>query len=155
MFYSCILTYTFSPYFYLCTPSQSKLRICWLALRTAPDEHLHHFGRISDGDILILAAELEKEKEPVRKGKSAPSANVTSTSVSFGERDTNSPAKETEAGAAGAGVANASVRTECGHAADNSKAAVRTDALAAGVSDVKMEDPKPAPEAQMMAASVS
>ena len=42
---------------------QSKQRWAWLALRTARDQHLQHFGKIGTGDIELLAKEIEMEKE--------------------------------------------------------------------------------------------
>lgn len=45
-----------------CVP-QSKNRWAWLALRTARDTYLQHFGKIGTGDILLLMQEIEKEKK--------------------------------------------------------------------------------------------
>ncbi|KAH0591368.1 hypothetical protein H2248_001446 [Termitomyces sp. 'cryptogamus'] len=42
---------------------ESKQRWAWLALRTARDQHLQHFGKIGTGDIELLAKEIELEKE--------------------------------------------------------------------------------------------
>ncbi|KAG6878953.1 hypothetical protein C0992_006308 [Termitomyces sp. T32_za158] len=41
----------------------SKQRWAWLALRTARDQHLQHFGKIGTGDIVLLAKEIELERE--------------------------------------------------------------------------------------------
>lgn len=41
---------------------QNKQRWSWLALRTARDQYLQHFGKIGTGDVLILAQEIEREK---------------------------------------------------------------------------------------------
>lgn len=41
---------------------ENKNRITWLALRTARDQHLQHFGKIGTGDIELLSQEIEKEK---------------------------------------------------------------------------------------------
>ncbi|KAJ7070684.1 THO complex subunit 1 transcription elongation factor-domain-containing protein, partial [Mycena amicta] len=41
---------------------ESKQRIAWLALRTARELHLQHFGKIGMGDIEQLAKEIEAEK---------------------------------------------------------------------------------------------
>ena len=47
----------------------------WLALRTARDQHLQHFGKIGTGDLELLAQEIETEKkresERVQKGEAA------------------------------------------------------------------------------------
>ncbi|TDL19394.1 hypothetical protein BD410DRAFT_774040 [Rickenella mellea] len=50
---------------------ENKHRISWLALRTARDDYLHHFGKIGNGDIVLLAQEIEKEKEREKRGESA------------------------------------------------------------------------------------
>ncbi|OSX67145.1 hypothetical protein POSPLADRAFT_1164424 [Postia placenta MAD-698-R-SB12] len=42
---------------------ESKNRWAWLALRTARDTYLQHFGKIGTGDILLLMQEIEKEKK--------------------------------------------------------------------------------------------
>ncbi|KAI0694426.1 hypothetical protein BC835DRAFT_1486299 [Cytidiella melzeri] len=41
---------------------QNKQRWSWLALRTAREQYLQHFGKIGTGDVLLLAQEIEKEK---------------------------------------------------------------------------------------------
>ncbi|KAJ7492268.1 THO complex subunit 1 transcription elongation factor-domain-containing protein [Mycena latifolia] len=46
----------------------NKQRWAWLALRTARDHHLQHFGKIGTGDIELLAKEIENEKR-VPKGE--------------------------------------------------------------------------------------
>lgn len=38
-----------------------------MALRTARDQHLQHFGKIGTGDVLLLAQEIEAEKERERE----------------------------------------------------------------------------------------
>ncbi|KAJ7204388.1 THO complex subunit 1 transcription elongation factor-domain-containing protein [Mycena pura] len=48
---------------------ESKHRIAWLALRTARDLHLQHFGKIGTGDIELLAKEIEAEKRKVDEGE--------------------------------------------------------------------------------------
>ncbi|OCB88986.1 hypothetical protein A7U60_g3793 [Sanghuangporus baumii] len=50
-----------------------KERLSWLALRLARDEYMHLFGRIGTGDVILLAQEIEKEKESVQRGESVPS----------------------------------------------------------------------------------
>lgn len=51
---------------------QNKHRWSWLALRTARDRYLAHFGKIGTGDIILLAQEIEKEekaeKERIARG---------------------------------------------------------------------------------------
>ncbi|KAJ7459047.1 THO complex subunit 1 transcription elongation factor-domain-containing protein, partial [Mycena galericulata] len=47
---------------------ENKQRWAWLALRTARDQHLQHFGKIGTGDIELLAKEIEAEKR-VPKGE--------------------------------------------------------------------------------------
>lgn len=42
---------------------QNKQRWAWLALRTARDQHLSQFTKIGTGDIVALAAEIERERE--------------------------------------------------------------------------------------------
>lgn len=42
---------------------QNKQRWAWLALRTARDQHLAQFAKIGTGDIIALAAEIERERE--------------------------------------------------------------------------------------------
>jgi len=42
---------------------QNKQRWAWLALRTARDQHLAQFSKIGVGDIVALAAEIERERE--------------------------------------------------------------------------------------------
>ncbi|KII93278.1 hypothetical protein PLICRDRAFT_101473 [Plicaturopsis crispa FD-325 SS-3] len=41
---------------------ENKQRWSWLALRTARDQHLQHFGKIGTGDITLLAQEIETAK---------------------------------------------------------------------------------------------
>ncbi|CCL98899.1 uncharacterized protein FIBRA_00906 [Fibroporia radiculosa] len=42
---------------------ENKQRWSWLALRTARDQYLQHFGKIGTGDVTLLAQEIEKEKK--------------------------------------------------------------------------------------------
>ncbi|KAH7916389.1 THO complex subunit 1 transcription elongation factor-domain-containing protein [Hygrophoropsis aurantiaca] len=42
---------------------ENKQRWSWLALRTARDQHLQHFGKIGTGDVILLAQEIDAEKE--------------------------------------------------------------------------------------------
>lgn len=43
---------------------EAKQRWNWLALRTARDSYLQHFGKIGSGDVLLLEQEIEKEESP-------------------------------------------------------------------------------------------
>lgn len=38
-----------------------------MALRTARDQHLQHFGKIGTGDVLLLVQEIDAEKERERE----------------------------------------------------------------------------------------
>jgi predicted phage gp36 major capsid-like protein len=42
---------------------QNKQRWAWLALRTARDQHLAQFAKIGVGDIIALAAEIDRDRE--------------------------------------------------------------------------------------------
>jgi THO complex subunit 1 len=42
---------------------ENKQRWAWLALRTARDQHLAQFAKIGVGDVVALAAEIERERE--------------------------------------------------------------------------------------------
>ena len=42
---------------------QNKQRWAWLALRTARDQHLAQFAKIGVGDIVALAAEIDRERD--------------------------------------------------------------------------------------------
>ena len=42
---------------------QNKQRWSWLALRTARDQHLAQFAKIGVGDVVALAAEIDRERE--------------------------------------------------------------------------------------------
>ncbi|KAI0352233.1 UDP-glucose 4-epimerase [Trametes cingulata] len=61
---------------------ENKQRWAWLALRTARDQYLQHFGRIGTGDVVLLAQEIEKEKQEREKAaaeKEAAAAQASST----------------------------------------------------------------------------
>ncbi|KAG6849396.1 hypothetical protein H0H93_008842, partial [Arthromyces matolae] len=47
----------------------SKQRWAWIALRTARDQHLQHFGKIGTGDIEMLSKEIDKERIQKEKGE--------------------------------------------------------------------------------------
>ncbi|KAG1839472.1 THO complex subunit 1 transcription elongation factor-domain-containing protein [Suillus tomentosus] len=48
---------------------QNRQRWSWLALRTARDQYLQHFGKIGTGDVVLLANEIEIEKEREKNQK--------------------------------------------------------------------------------------
>lgn len=59
--------------------AQNKQRCAWLALRTARDQYLQHFGKIGTGDIILLQQEIENakvEKEKAGGGEGASSSTV-------------------------------------------------------------------------------
>ena len=83
---------------------QNKQRWAWLALRTARDQHLSQFSKIGTGDIVALAAEIEREREArenaaaLESGASPlPSGGGSSTT-----QDAKSADGATKAGANGA-----------------------------------------------------
>ncbi|PPR06601.1 hypothetical protein CVT24_001786 [Panaeolus cyanescens] len=45
---------------------ENKHRWAWLALRTARDQYIQHFGKIGTGDLVKLAHEIEQEKNGVK-----------------------------------------------------------------------------------------
>ncbi|KAH9056853.1 hypothetical protein EDB87DRAFT_1675852 [Lactarius vividus] len=47
---------------------ENKQRWAWLALRTARDQHLAQFAKIGTGDIVALAAEIERERRVLVTG---------------------------------------------------------------------------------------
>ncbi|OCH90556.1 hypothetical protein OBBRIDRAFT_887644 [Obba rivulosa] len=53
---------------------ENKTRWTWLALRTARDQYLQHFGKIGTGDVLALAQEIEKEKQERERAAAEPPA---------------------------------------------------------------------------------
>ncbi|KAJ7610875.1 THO complex subunit 1 transcription elongation factor-domain-containing protein [Roridomyces roridus] len=66
---------------------EAKQRLAWLALRTARDQHLQHFGKIGTGDIELLAKEIEIEAEKrvqdeLAAGEEVGSASPASMTVS-------------------------------------------------------------------------
>ncbi|KAJ6609332.1 THO complex subunit 1 transcription elongation factor-domain-containing protein [Mycena sp. CBHHK59/15] len=58
----------------------NKQRWSWLALRTAREVHLQHFGKIGTGDIELLAKEIEAEKRVVKGEEVASTEEVGSAS---------------------------------------------------------------------------
>lgn len=53
---------------------ESKHRWSWIALRTARDRYLQHFGKIGPGDIVQLEVEIEKEKKEKEREAEAEAA---------------------------------------------------------------------------------
>ena len=53
---------------------ESKHRWSWIALRTARDRYLQHFGKIGPGDIVQLEVEIEKERREKEKEAEAEAA---------------------------------------------------------------------------------
>ena len=53
---------------------ETKHRWSWIALRTARDRYLQHFGKIGPGDIVQLEMEVEKEKREKEKEAEAEAA---------------------------------------------------------------------------------
>jgi len=93
---------------------ENKHRWSWLALRTARDQYLAHFGKIGTGDIVQLALEIEKEARAERdQEKGAKSAagdspvtlmvNATGT----GEERAISPAALSKGGNGAGGLGKA------------------------------------------------
>jgi hypothetical protein len=62
---------------------QNKQRWSWLALRTARDNHLQHFGKIGAGDVILLAQEIEKENKEREEQKKAPKTDSQEGSQSL------------------------------------------------------------------------
>ena len=56
--------------------AQNKQRCAWLALRTARDQYLQHFGKIGTGDIILLQQEIENAKVDKEKAAAAEAANA-------------------------------------------------------------------------------
>lgn len=56
-------------------PRQNKQRWAWLALRSARDQYLQHFGKIGTGDIQILAQEIDKGLDNI-KGEDASGLSI-------------------------------------------------------------------------------
>ena len=77
--------------FSVCVPShanngfliaQNKQRCAWLALRTARDQYLQHFGKIGTGDIILLQQEIENAKVEREKAAAAEAANAVAATSS-------------------------------------------------------------------------
>ncbi|KAI0964094.1 hypothetical protein AcW1_000995 [Taiwanofungus camphoratus] len=90
---------------------ENKQRWAWLALRTARDQYLQHFGKIGTGDIVLLAQEIEKEDKERERAASAqdatstPTTTLTAGTVGSGDERAASPGGvmvgDKKAGAAG------------------------------------------------------
>lgn len=57
---------------------QNKHRLAWLALRTAREQYLAHFGKIGNGDIIQLATEIENEEKAQKELQERAAAAATS-----------------------------------------------------------------------------
>lgn len=60
---------------------ESKHRWSWIALRTARDRYLQHFGKIGPGDIVQLEVEIEKEKREKEEAEAEAAAAMKVDSV--------------------------------------------------------------------------
>ncbi|KAI1791959.1 UDP-glucose 4-epimerase [Ganoderma leucocontextum] len=58
---------------------ENKQRCAWLALRTARDQYLQHFGKIGTGDIILLQQEIESAKVEKEKAAAEAANGVTAT----------------------------------------------------------------------------
>ena len=56
--------------------AQNKQRCAWLALRTARDQYLQHFGKIGTGDIILLQQEIENATVDKEKAAAAEAASA-------------------------------------------------------------------------------
>ena len=100
---------------------ESKHRWSWIALRTARDTYLQHFGKIGPGDIVQLEVEIEKEKrEREREAEAeataaaaAMKADSTAQNGSGSEEQTSSSSNVSTSGVSGDG-ANGVVKGETG-----------------------------------------
>ena len=62
--------------------AQNKQRCGWLALRTARDQYLQHFGKIGTGDIILLQQEIENAKVEKEKAAATEAANSVAATAS-------------------------------------------------------------------------
>lgn len=116
---------------------ESKNRWAWLALRTARDTYLQHFGKIGTGDILLLMQEIEKEKKEREERERAATEETASpnpgangaAAVSTGASDERSTSPTASAEKVGTKTEEAPVA-----ATDGAQAAKDSEG------DVKMED---------------
>lgn len=56
------------------TSTQIKQRHTWLGLRMARDHYLNYFGRIGGGDVVLLAAEVERDANAQKEAQEKASA---------------------------------------------------------------------------------
>jgi len=82
---------------------QNQQRWAWLALRTARDQYLQYFGKIGNGDIELLAQEIENEKEKGPKG------DDTMNGMTAEEHGSGSPSTMTMETSEGGGVPGCSM----------------------------------------------
>ncbi|KAF9446133.1 UDP-glucose 4-epimerase [Macrolepiota fuliginosa MF-IS2] len=72
---------------------ENKQRWAWLALRTARDQHLQHFGKIGTGDVELLVQEIEKDKQE-RAAEREKAQKVEEVASTVDEASSKTPAPE-------------------------------------------------------------
>jgi len=82
---------------------ENKQRWAWLALRTARDQHLSQFAKIGTGDIVALAAEIERERE-ARENATALESGASPLLSGGGSTTTQDTKSASEGAAAKAGT---------------------------------------------------
>jgi hypothetical protein len=81
---------------------ENRQRWSWLALRTARDQYLQHFGKIGTGDVILLANEIEVEKERDKNQKTQKTEEMVPTlSSTQGHEDRKTGKAGDATGAAG------------------------------------------------------
>lgn len=81
---------------------ENRQRWSWLALRTARDQYLQHFGKIGTGDVVLLANEIELEKERDKNQKMQKAEEMVPTlSSTQGHEDRKASKAGDATGAAG------------------------------------------------------
>ena len=80
---------------------QNKQRWSWLALRTARDHYLQHFGKIGTGDLILLQQEIEQgiekeklDREKIQKGEEPSGGSglgIVASAIGAGEEHLASP----------------------------------------------------------------
>lgn len=105
---------------------ESKHRWSWIALRTARDRYLQHFGKIGPGDIVQLEVEIEKEKR--EKEKEAEAEAAAAMKVDSAMQNGNGNEEHTVSGSSEPVNGNGAVRSE-----------TAVDTVQAGSGDARME----------------
>ncbi|KAL7284940.1 hypothetical protein ACG7TL_000028 [Trametes sanguinea] len=121
---------------------ENKQRWSWLALRMARDQYLRHFGKIGTGDIVLLAQEIDKEREarekpvavPVKPTATAQTSTSPAPSSAVPDPSANEGSKEMKAEDA------PSSEGQSQSAATNGVVATDEKAERDGEGDVKMEE---------------